>query len=80
MTYPLEACHSDLDGHPLLSYIIADNFEGLFDFAEEHGYRERASGYLSKCHLCSHIRRFLVDRGDFPELAPRQFYDQLESG
>ncbi|UCF99003.1 MAG: 4Fe-4S cluster-binding domain-containing protein [Spirochaetaceae bacterium] len=70
----------DLDSRPLLSYIIADNFEGLLGFAKEHGYREREYGYLSKCHLCMELRKFLVRAEDFAELAPREFYDQLESG
>jgi hypothetical protein len=70
----------DLGARPVLSYIIADDFAGLLVFAEEHGYRQRASGYLSKCHLCADIRRFLVGVGDYPELVPREFYDQLEAG
>ena len=70
----------DLDTRPVLSYIIADNFEGLLAFAGERGYRERASGYLSKCHLCADIRKFLVRVDDFAELEPREFYDQLEAG
>jgi hypothetical protein len=70
----------DLKARPVLSYIIADNFEGLLAFAQEQGYRERRSGYLSKCHLCADIRKFLVRAGDYPELAPREFYDQLEAG
>jgi hypothetical protein len=70
----------DLAARPVLSYIIADNFAGLLAFAEEHGYRQRSSGYLSKCHLCADIRKFLVRVGDFPELVPREFYDQLEAG
>jgi hypothetical protein len=70
----------DLDTRPVLSYIIADNFEGLLAFAGEQGYRERPAGYLSKCHLCADIRKFLVRIGDYTELEPREFYDQLEAG
>jgi hypothetical protein len=70
----------DMDAHPVLSYIIADNFEGLLGFAGELGYRERHSGYLSKCHLCADIRKFLIRVDDYAELQPREFYDQLEVG
>ena len=70
----------DLDARPVLSYIIADNFAGLLAFAEERGYRQRSSGYLSKCHMCADIRKFLVRGGEFPELEPAEFYDQLEAG
>ncbi|MFP4621142.1 MAG: hypothetical protein ACLFM7_07505 [Bacteroidales bacterium] len=38
------------------------------------GYEERERGYLSKCHLCVDIRKFLVDQNDCPELQPRQYY------
>jgi hypothetical protein len=70
----------ELDDYPVLSYIVADNFEGLLGFAREQGYREHSSGYLSKCHLCSDIRKFLVEVGEYPELSPREFYAQLETG
>jgi hypothetical protein len=70
----------DLDARPVLAYVLADDFEGLLGFACERGYREREAGYLSKCHLCTELRKFLVGVGDFPELEPREFYDQLEAG
>jgi hypothetical protein len=70
----------DLGSRPVLSYIVADDFEGLLTFAGQRGYVERPSGYLSKCHLCADVRRFLAREGDYPELRPRMFYDQLEAG
>ncbi len=50
----------------------------LYRLGIEHGYREREEGYVSKCHLCLDIRRHLARCGDFPELAPRAFYEHLE--
>jgi hypothetical protein len=46
--------------------------------AREQGF-EAGGPYLSKCHLCLDIRRYLVlDRGlTFPDLAPRGFYENL---
>jgi len=70
----------DLDARPVLSYIIADNFEGLLNFAKAYGYRERESGYLSKCHLCIDMRKFLAGAGEFREIEPKEFYDQVEVG
>ena len=70
----------DPAARPVLSYIIADNFQGLFAFAAQRGYRQRPSGYLSKCHLCADLRKFLAGVDDFAELEPREFYDQLEAG
>ena len=38
-----------------------------------------AGPFLSyKCHLYMDIRRHLLGVGDFAELRPRQFYEQLE--
>jgi len=51
---------------------------GLFAVAREHGF-QAAGAYLSKCHLCQDIRRYLVmDRElRFAELAPRGFYENF---
>jgi hypothetical protein len=64
--------------YPLLSRLHAAGINGLYDAAREHGFA--ATGpYLSKCHLCQDIRRYLVlDRNlTFNELAPRGFYEHL---
>ncbi|MBN1120901.1 MAG: radical SAM protein [Anaerolineae bacterium] len=68
----------DLDDHPVLAYIVANDFEGLFTFAKDRGYTEPEDGYLSKCDLCTGLRRHLVSVGDFAELRPLQFYEHLE--
>lgn len=67
----------DLDKKPVLKYIVEDDFKGLLEYAESMGYHERDSGYLSKCHLCVDIRKFLVEKDDFNELQPREFYSFL---
>lgn len=51
-----------------------EDLEGLFGFAKDHGYRESQTGYLSKCHLCTDIRKYLVMKGDYKELRPKEFY------
>ena len=64
--------------YPLLACLHESGINGLFELAREEGFG--ASGrYISKCHLCLDIRRYLVlDRGlTFPELAPRGFYENL---
>ncbi len=68
----------DLDKRPVLKFLIAGDMEGLFRFAQDRGYDEKAQGYLSKCDLCADIRKHLVAQGDFPELSPKAFYDHLE--
>ena len=68
----------DPEGSPVLGFLIAGDFEGLIHFAEDLGYREVEEGYVSKCDLCLDIRKYLVAKGGFKELAPKEFYDHLE--
>ena len=74
----LERDGIDLDAHPILGFLIAEDVEGLLHFAEDLGYRESGEGYVSKCDLCLDLRRYLVAEGDFEELGPREFYRHLE--
>jgi hypothetical protein len=67
----------DLEAHPVLRFLVAEDIRGLLHFARDFGYQEFGGGYLSKCDLCLDIRRFLVTRGDFEELKPREFYERL---
>jgi hypothetical protein len=67
----------DLDDHPVLSFLIAEDVQGLFFFAQDIGYQESQDGYLSKCDLCLDLRKHLVSRQDFEELRPKEFYAHL---
>lgn len=69
----------DLEAHPVLRYLVAEDIRGLLHFAKVFGYQEFGGGYLSKCDLCLDIRRFLVTRGDFEELSPKEFYEHLDA-
>jgi hypothetical protein len=69
----------DLEAHPVLRFLVAEDVRGLLHFAMDFGYREFGGGYLSKCDLCLDIRRFLVTRGDFEELGPKGFYEHLDA-
>ena len=68
----------NLDEYPVLAYLVSENIEGLLGFARDLGCMECDKGYLSKCHLCVDIRRFLVTTGEFRELRPVEFYQQLK--
>jgi len=47
---------------------------GLLEQAKSLGYRE-LSAYAGKCHLCTHIRQFLFERGLMqPTLGPAECY------
>ncbi len=64
--------------YPILALLIAEDSEGLLHFAKGFGYKEREKGYLSKCHLCTDIRKYLFKKGEFEELKPKEFYLHLE--
>ena len=64
--------------YPILKFLINDDFEGLLSFAKEYGYCENQQGYLSKCHLCIDIRKYLSYKNEFKELEPKEFYLHLE--
>ncbi|NOX44357.1 MAG: hypothetical protein GXO72_01275, partial [Caldiserica bacterium] len=66
----------NLGEFPVIKALLTDLAE-LYQLGVEHGYAEREDGYVSKCHLCIDIRRHLARHGDFPELAPRAFYERL---
>jgi hypothetical protein len=67
----------DLEEHPILRFLITEDMEGLFHFAEDFGYQESRQGYLSKCDLCLDLRKHLVSKQDFAELTPKAFYTHL---
>lgn len=67
----------DLKNRPVLRHLINEDMRGLLNFTLDMGYREIKRGYVSKCHLCLDIRKYLASCGDFEDLQPRQFYEQL---
>jgi hypothetical protein len=58
--------------------LYGSGINSLYEVAREYGF-QATGAYLSKCHLCLDIRRYLVmDRElTFAELAPRGFYENL---
>jgi len=68
----------EVSERPVLRFLLTDDFAGLYAFAQERGYQERAEGYVSKCHQCVDLRRHLAAQEEFPELAPQEFYRHLE--
>jgi len=68
----------DLNRHPILRFLINQDFEGLFRFAKDYDYQESREGYISKCDLCVDIRKHLVAKQEFEELRPKEYYFHLE--
>ncbi len=66
----------DLKDKPVLKALATDIKE-LYDLGVEYGYQP-LDGYVSKCHLCVDLRKHLVDKDDFQELKPEEFYRHLE--
>lgn len=73
----LQANGIDLEVFPVLKFLIREDLEGLLQFAKDYGYRVSEEGYYSKCHLCTDLRKFLVEKDDFRELEPKAFYSNL---
>lgn len=69
---------ADLNEKPVVK-ALAKDIKELYELGVKLGYEERENGYISKCHLCVDIRRYIVKRTDeFEELKPREFYERLE--
>ncbi|MDY7079805.1 MAG: hypothetical protein SXV54_23220 [Chloroflexota bacterium] len=67
----------DLDEHPVLRFLVAEDVQGLLQLAKDCGYGESQEGYLSKCDLCLDLRTHLASKADFEELSPKEFYAHL---
>jgi hypothetical protein len=67
----------DLDRLPVIAALL-EGLGVLYELGAEWGYRERAEGYISKCHLCLEVRRHLSRHGEFAELQPVEMYERLE--
>ena len=67
----------NLEKYPILKALIND-IEKLYKFALEYEYAPLTSGYISKCHLCVDIRKYLIEKGfKFEELKPLDYYSHL---
>ncbi len=65
--------------YPYITLLYNGGPAALFQLAvEEFGYQSK-EGYVSKCHLCQDIRRFLVlEKGEaLEEFGPEQYYKEM---
>lgn len=67
----------DLKNRPILRALATD-IKNLYDFGTaEFNYKEIEEGYISKCHLCFDIRKFIAGQTkEFDELRPLELYHQ----
>ena len=63
---------------PFVDILVRMGPFGLFELGkEEYGYQELPEGYAGKCHLCVDVRKHLSKQGDFQELRPKEFYENI---
>jgi len=65
--------------YPVLHTLFESGVTGLFELAAKRYDFEPSGGYLSKCHLCLDLRRYLALDRDAAgaELRPPAFYENL---
>lgn len=68
------------EAYPLLTTLYTSGIKGFLDMATSRFAFAPAPSYLSKCHLCLDIRRFLVTgkHVESRELQPEGFYFNLD--
>lgn len=68
----------DLAQFPLVDALVTDLSHLYWLGIREHGYQERAGGYVSKCHLCVDIRAHIAAQTtQYRELRPPLYYRLL---
>jgi len=66
----------DKKKYPFLSMLINGGIRSIYRFAtQHHGFKAKPE-YISKCHLCYDVRRYLVNDLEItsPDLQPVEFY------
>ena len=63
---------------PLVDILVGRGPFGLFELGkQDYSYQELLDGYAGKCHLCVDVRKHLSQQGDFQELRPKEFYENI---
>ncbi len=61
--------------NPVVDAVAHGGSYELMRRAGPYGYRPRAKGYANKCHLCTDVRQFLLERGVWPQaVGPAECY------
>ncbi|MCG8688455.1 MAG: radical SAM protein [Desulfobacterales bacterium] len=61
--------------YPLFQLLLEKGISGLFGLASDSGFLPSDQGYISKCDLCTDIRKFFVSTDLYEkELQPKGFY------
>lgn len=61
--------------HAVVGPVVRGGSYELMQAAIPLGYEPLADGYANKCHLCQHVRQFLLDGGHWPDaIGPAEVY------
>lgn len=61
--------------HPVVGAVVSGSSYRLYETAHELGYEPLAEGYAGKCHLCQHVRQFLMEHGGWERwVGPPEVY------
>jgi organic radical activating enzyme len=67
----------DLNEKPVIRALLK-SIKDLFSLGKDLGFQENDDGYISKCHLCFEIRKYLTENTDeFKELTPLDYYQMV---
>lgn len=68
----LDRGYDDMD---VIGTLARSGPAGLAALALARGYKERSAGYAGKCHVCWDVRRWLFEKGHWPDqLGPASVY------
>lgn len=59
--------HEEWRNHPVIEPVVRGSATALAHEAVKLGYVPRERGYANKCHLCTHVRQFLHERGGWAD-------------
>jgi len=69
----------DWRSHPVVEPVVRGSATALYREAVRLGYSARPEGYANKCHLCTHVRQYLHERGDWSDtVGPADCYARRE--
>ena len=65
--------------YPVVSRMRKGGIKSLYSYAADNGFQPLADGYISKCHMCHHIREYLCDVKQSADIAPKCYYEAMKS-
>ena len=67
------------DKYPIVSRMRKGGIKSLYQYAADNGFQPLSDGYISKCHLCHHIREYLTDVKPSYDISPKCYYEAMKA-